>query len=297
MKVVYSHRYAIDIGPHVFPTRKYPLVHDALVERGIVGVGELVEPAAASWDDLALVHARDYLTRVRRGTLSPVEIAELEIPWSEAIADGFRLMTGGTATAARLALDEGLAAHIGGGFHHAFADHGEGFCLFNDIALAIRVLRRDGLIHRAAVVDCDVHHGNGTAAIFTGDPATFTFSMHQEHNYPYVKPPSTLDVGLADRVGDDEYLAQLTANLPRVLEASPQLVCYLAGADPFIEDQLGGLSLTREGLRRRDRLVLGAAHEARVPVVVVLAGGYAWRLEDTVAIHVATIEEAFRIAD
>lgn len=292
MKVVYSHRYAIDIGPHVFPTRKYPLVHDALLERGIVGVSELVEPAAASWDDLALVHAPDYLTKVRLGTLSPVDIAELEIPWSEAMAEGFRLMAGGTVTAARLALEEGLAAHVGGGFHHAFADHGEGFCLFNDVALAIRVLRRDGQIDRAAAVDCDVHHGNGTAAIFAGDPATFTFSIHQEHNYPYPKPPSTLDIGLADQAGDDEYLAQLTANLRRVLEARPQLVCYLAGADPFVGDQLGGLSLTREGLRRRDRLVLGAAREAGVPVVVVLAGGYAGRLDDTVAIHVATIEEA-----
>jgi acetoin utilization deacetylase AcuC-like enzyme len=295
MKVVYSHRYTLDIGDHVFPTRKYPLVHDVLLESGIIHPAEVVEPETASWEELSLVHTPTYLGKIRNGELSPMDIARLEIPASEAIAEGFRLMSGGTVLASRLALDGRVAAHIGGGFHHAFAGHGEGFCLFNDVAVAIRVLQREGRVKRAAVVDCDVHHGNGTAMIFAEDPAVFTFSMHQENNYPAEKPPSRLDIGLADGTRDEEYLALLADALPRVMEHGPDLIWYLAGADPFLEDQLGGLALSRTGLRRRDQLVLAAARQAGRPVVVVLAGGYARRVQDTVAIHVATLAEAATI--
>jgi acetoin utilization deacetylase AcuC-like enzyme len=200
-------------------------------------------------------------------------------------------MTGGTCQAAEVAFTRGVAVHLGGGLHHAFPNHGEGFCLFNDVAVAIRRLQRSGCVGRTAVVDCDVHHGNGTSFIFAGDPSVFTFSIHQQHNYPSWKPASDLDVGLADGASDDEYLARLAEALPRVVASSPDLIVYLAGSDPFGGDRLGGLSLTLDGLRRRDRLVLAAAAAAGVPVAIVLAGGYALRLEDTVTAHVNTVIE------
>jgi acetoin utilization deacetylase AcuC-like enzyme len=206
------------------------------------------------------------------------------------------LCAGGTLGTARCALSEGVAVHLGGGFHHAFPDHGEGFCLINDVAIAIAALRRDGVLGRALVVDLDVHQGNGTAAIFAGVPEVFTFSMHQESNYPAWKPPSDLDLGLEDGVKDEEYLALLSRHLPDIVDAhEPELAVYLAGADPYAEDQLGGLALTRDGLRRRDALVLETCRERDVPVAVTLAGGYARREADTVAIHVATVREASRV--
>jgi acetoin utilization deacetylase AcuC-like enzyme len=206
---------------------------------------------------------------------------------SPAVAEGFRLMTGGTQLAATFALADGVAVHLGGGLHHAFAGHGEGFCLLNDVAVSIRALQRDGHIRRAAVIDCDVHHGNGTAAIFAADSSVFTFSIHQQHNYPLFKPASDLDIGLADGTGDETYLHDLELVLPEVLASRPDLVYYLAGADPYREDQLGGLALSLEGLRHRDQMVLAATRE--VPVAIVLAGGYARQVDDTVAIHVATV--------
>ena len=289
MRVIYSDRYHIDIGRHVYPTIKYSLLHDALARQGGY---EFVEPSPVSWEDLALVHTPDYLEKVSTGTLSQEEVAQLEIPWSPAIVEGFRLMTGGTVSAAREALQRGVGVHIGGGFHHAFANHGEGFCLFNDVAVAIRVLQRDGAAARAAVVDGDVHHGNGTAMIFEHDPLVFTCSLHQQHNYPAFKPRSTLDIGLADGTGDDEYLDKLARALPQVMAWRPEIVFYLAGADPYEADQLGGLALTMDGLRRRDRQVFAACKTAGVPVVLTLAGGYARRVEDTIAIHEASISEA-----
>jgi acetoin utilization deacetylase AcuC-like enzyme len=299
MRVVYSPRYHIDIGAHVFPTIKYQAVQRALVTLGGL---TFVEPDAASWDLLGLVHTAEYLEKVRTGDFSVEEIAQLELPWAPAIVEGFRLMTGGTLLAAAHALERadsggrpqqhGLGLHIGGGFHHAFANHGEGFCLFNDVAVSIRALQREGRIRRAAIVDCDVHHGNGTAMIFDLDPSVFTFSMHQQHNYPAFKPRSSLDIGVEDRMQNVEYLAKLRQALPGVLATRPDIVYYLAGADPFEDDQLGGLALTKEGLRERDRIVLQACRSAGVPVVVTLAGGYARRLEDTVAIHRATFEVA-----
>ena len=294
MTVVYSDRYHIDLGGHVYPTAKYHRLYRAALEQGLITPADIIEPTQASWEELSLVHTAGYLSKVRTGSLSSEDIAQLELPWSEEMADCFRLMAGGTIAAARTAATRGgpdTVLHIGGGLHHAFPDHGEGFCLFNDVAVAIRVLQHEKLVSRAAVIDCDVHHGNGTAFIFAGDASVFTCSLHQEHNYPAVKPPGSLDVGLADGLGDTAYLEALNQALPHVLSHRPEIVLYLAGADPFKEDQLGGLRLTFNGLRARDRAVMAAVGGAGIPVVVTLAGGYARRVEDTVAIHLATLEE------
>ena len=304
--IVYSARYRIDIGLHVFPTEKYQLVLARLLETGVIAPSDVVEPDPASWDDLALVHTPEYLDKLRTGSMAIEDIAQLELPWSPEIVEGFRLMTGGTIRAACRACGaetrsqnvevrnaEGVAVHIGGGLHHAFPNHGEGFCPFNDVAVAVRVLQRRG-IERAAIVDLDVHHGNGTAFIFESDPRVFTFSMHQQHNYPMWKPRGSLDIGLPDGAHDATYLAALERALPSVLAHQPACVFYLAGADPYEDDQLGGLRLTRAGLRARDRMVVEAVRGASIPLIVVLAGGYARRVDDTVAIHVTTIEEALR---
>ncbi len=290
MRVVFSPRYHLDIGPHVWPTAKYVLIRERLLAGGHAAPSDFIEPEPTAWDDLGLVHTADYLDQIRTGRLSPDDVARLELPFSSDIADGFRLMTGGTQLAARFALADGVSVHLGGGFHHALADHGEGFCLFNDVAVSIRELQRDGRIRRAAVVDCDVHHGNGTARIFHDDPSVFTFSIHQQHNYPLYKPASDLDIHLADGTGDDAYLHELELAMPEVMASKPDLIYYLAGADPYCEDQLGGLALSPEGLRHRDRVVLDAAGET--PMAIVLAGGYAWRIEDTVSIHTSTVIEA-----
>ncbi len=318
----------MDIGPHVFPTRKYSLIQAALIERGLFPPADFIEPEPATWDELALVHTREYLAKMRDGTLSPEDIAQLELPWSRAMVEGFRLMVGGTVMAARLACGLNgalsipnckLSIHVGGGLHHAFPNHGEGFCPFNDVAVAVRVLQQQGT-ERLAIVDLDVHQGNGTAFIFNpggappppttrshggarayreqdvadgiADRRVFTFSMHQQHNYPMWKPRGSLDVGLPDGTHDEAYLEALERALPVVMASDPQCVLYLAGADPYEDDQLGGLRLSREGLRRRDCLVIDAVRTAGVPLVITLAGGYARNVEDTVAIHVATIEEA-----
>jgi len=301
LKVVYSARYRIDIGPHVFPTLKYSLIHARLLEAGVIQPQDSVEPEPASWDELALVHTPEYLGKMRGGTMTPEDVAQLELPWSIEMVEGFRLMTGGTIKAARIAcgLDEfriqnsEFGVHIGGGFHHAFPNHGEGFCPFNDVAVAATVLQSRGL-ERIAIVDLDVHHGNGTAFVFESDPRVFTFSMHQQHNYPLWKPRGSLDIGLPDGAHDATFLRELERALPAVIAHAPQCVFYLAGADPYEDDQLGGLRLTKDGLRRRDRLVIDTVRRAGVPLVIVLAGGYARHVEDTVAIHVATIEEAAR---
>jgi acetoin utilization deacetylase AcuC-like enzyme len=289
----------MDIGPHVFPTRKYSLIQAALVERGLFHASDFIEPEPASWDALALVHTGEYLAKMRDGTMSPEDIAQLELPWSREMVEGFRVMVGGTVLAAKMAcgFDESptpnskFSIHVGGGLHHAFANHGEGFCPFNDVAVAARVLQQLGL-ERMAIVDLDVHHGNGTSFIFESDSRVFTFSMHQQHNYPMWKPRGSLDIGLPDGTHDETYLKELARALPDVIASDPQCVFYLAGADPYEDDQLGGLRLTREGMRLRDRLVMDTVRAAGIPLVITLAGGYARKVEDTVAIHVATIEEA-----
>ena len=282
MRVVYSPQYEIALPGHVWPTTKYRRIADSLRARADV---LFVEPSLASWDALALVHTAEYLAKLRDNTLTAEDIATLELPWSQGLVDAFRLMVGGTIAAGRAALEDGVAAHIGGGLHHAFANHGEGFCPLNDVAIAVRVLGR-----RAAIVDLDVHHGNGTAMIFERDPSVFTFSMHQQHNYPLFKPRGSLDVGLEDGASDERYLSLLGDALPRVMAHEPAIVFYLAGADPFELDRLGGLKLTRAGLAERDRLVIAGVREAGLPLATVLAGGYAADVNDTVAIHTATIE-------
>jgi len=292
MHVVYSPRYLVDIGPHVFPTRKYQLVHARLLADGVIAPQDVVEPEPAAWDDLALVHTREYLTKLRDGTLTLEDIAQLELPWSSEMVEGFRVMVGGTVEAARIAVRQrGIVGHIGGGLHHAFPNHGEGFCPFNDVAIAIRALQHDG-IQRVAVIDLDVHHGNGTAFIFESDPTVFTFSMHQQYNYPMWKPRGSLDIGLVDGTADADYQRQLEEALPVVMASNPECLFYLAGADPYEQDQLGGLALTLDGLRARDRLVIEQARTNGLPMIVLLAGGYARDIGDTVAVHVATMKEA-----
>jgi len=294
IQAVYSNAYGIDLGLHVFPTEKYRLVYQQLERRGLVSRITWYEPQPLSWDDLARVHAREYLEQARTGAFSAAELAQLELPWSVPIVEGFRLMCGGTLTAAALAAGGGAApvVHLGGGFHHAFPAHGEGFCLFNDVAVAIRVLQDRGAIARAAIVDLDVHHGNGTAFTFETDSSVFTCSLHQQHNYPAFKPRGSLDIGLADGTTGEQYQAALERALVEVARFAPDLVIYLAGADPYQHDRLGGLRLTKDALRARDRSVFDWCRRANVPVATLLAGGYAYDTADTVDIHVGTVEEA-----
>lgn len=292
-RVVFDPSYEVEIGPHVFPTLKYRLIRDRLLGEEVISENDLVRPTPASDEQLLLVHSPEYVRKIGHGDLTMAEIIQLEVPFSDELAAASRLCAGGSILAGRLALEAGVAIHLGGGFHHAFPDHGEGFCLINDVAVAIRTLQAAGEMDRAVVVDLDVHHGNGTAAIFAGDDRTATFSMHQEWNYPMDKPPSDLDVGLRDATDDQEYLDLLSRSLPGLLERHrPELAFYLAGADPYREDQLGGLGLTLEGLVARDSFVLETLLDLKVPVAIVLAGGYARDTEDTISIHVATVRTA-----
>jgi acetoin utilization deacetylase AcuC-like enzyme len=298
MLVFYSPRYYADIGDgHVFPIRKFEMVRDRLLGEGTLSPENVVEPQPAAVEDLLLVHTEDYVTRLRAGALSPREIRRLGLPWSKALVRRSLLATSGTVNAARWALREGVGSNLAGGTHHAFPDHGEGFCVLNDVAVAVRVLRRDGLARRVAIVDLDVHQGNGTASIFEPDEEVFTFSMHGAKNYPLFKQRSTLDVELADGTGDEEYLRTLAHFLPRVFAHGPEAVFYLAGADPFAGDKLGRLALSVEGLRARDELVLRACKGRGVPVATVMSGGYAADTNDTVEIHCNTIRAAREIFD
>ena len=289
--IIWCPRYEVDIGKHVFPVEKYRLVKDRLEEDGWLEKARLESSEPATEEAILRVHTPAYWEKITAGAFTRSEERILEVPFSDDLREASVLCAGGTIRAGQLALAEGRAVHLGGGFHHAFADHGEGFCLLNDIAIAAAQLLAEGAAERIAVVDLDVHHGNGTAAIFADEPHVFTFSMHHQWNYPALKPPGDVDVGLEDGVGDKEYLGLLQEHLPRVFEEyGPQLVLYLAGADPYEGDQLGGLALTLEGLRARDELVLKTAAQAGVGVAVTLAGGYAIRASDTVAIHSATVE-------
>jgi acetoin utilization deacetylase AcuC-like enzyme len=291
--LVYHDGYDLNLGSHVFPSQKFRLIRERLLAEGFATPEDFVAPEPAPDEDLLLVHERGWIQRLKTGKLSYEEILQLEIPYSPEMARAFVLAAGGTTLAARLALEQGVAYNVGGGFHHAFPDHGEGFCAINDIAIGIRKLQREGKITRAMVVDCDNHHGNGTAAIFAGDPTVFTLSIHQYNNYPAQKPPSTVDVHLNDGVNDEEYLERLSAAYRFPLHGfHPELLVYVAGADPYREDQLGGLSLTLEGLKRRDRLVIETALREGTAVAIVLAGGYAVHLEDTVTIHANTAKVA-----
>jgi acetoin utilization deacetylase AcuC-like enzyme len=324
-KLTYSDDYYLPIGQHVFPAQKYRLVHQHLLESGTATAEDFLTPQPASDQDILLVHTPLYVNKLKTGTLSTREEMELEIPYSPELVRAFWLAAGGSILAADCALKDKIAINIGGGFHHAFPDHGEGFCMIHDVAVAIRRMQRDNKIRTAMTVDCDVHHGNGTAAIFAGTrtasqplpssaPPTlgisalsssnpelgrmrgahagdvFTISLHQENNYPPFKPPSSIDVDLPDGITDDDYLAWLDNALSSGLrQFMPDLICYIAGADPYREDQLGGLALTIEGLKRRDELVFQVAKAQGIPVMVTYAGGYAQRVEDTVTIHCNTV--------
>ena len=274
---------------HRFPLAKYTLLRDRVIAEGIVPAERVLEPEGVTDDELRLVHTADYVDRFNTGRLDPAGERRIGFPWSPALVERSRRAVGGTVAASRHALAHGMAMNLAGGTHHAFADHGEGFCVYNDIAIAIRLLKRDARIRRAVVIDLDVHQGNGTHAIFAGDEDVYTFSMHGGKNYPFHKVPGTLDVELADRTGDEEYLRLLQDSLPRVLAAAaPDLVLYIAGADPHEGDALGRLALTFDGLARRDAYVLGQCREIGVPVAITIGGGYGKRIEDTVAVHAAT---------
>jgi acetoin utilization deacetylase AcuC-like enzyme len=297
LKLIYDDRYDLNLGAHVFPSQKYRLVYERLLKDGIATAEDFLKPAPANDEDILRVHSQDYVYKLKTGSLTRAEVMRMEVPYSEELIEACWLAAGGSILAARRALEDGFSANIGGGFHHAYPDHGEGFCVIHDVAVAIRKMQADGTIERAMVVDTDVHQGNGTAAIFGGDGAVFTLSIHQEHNYPYPKPPSTVDVNLPDGTGDADYLAILEKYLHRSFdEFSPQLLFYVAGADPYREDQLGGLTLTMDGLARRDALVTDYAQRNQVPTAITLAGGYARRVEDTVSIHVNTIKAAIQAA-
>jgi acetoin utilization deacetylase AcuC-like enzyme len=297
LKLIYDERYDLNLGAHVFPSQKYRLVYERLLQEGIASQEDFLKPMPASDEDILRVHSQDYLYKLKTGSLTRAEVMRMEVPYSTELIEACWLAAGGSILSARRALEEGFSANLGGGFHHAYPDHGEGFCVIHDVAVAIRKMQADGAIERAMVVDTDVHQGNGTAAIFGGDETVFTMSIHQEHNYPYPKPPSTVDVNLPDGMGDADYLAILEKYLHRSFdEFSSQLLFYVAGADPYGEDQLGGLALTMEGLARRDALVMGYAQRNQVPTAVTLAGGYARKLDDTVSIHVNTIKAAIQAA-
>jgi|ERR1035438_6674393 acetoin utilization deacetylase AcuC-like enzyme len=316
-KLIYSDAYYLPIGEHVFPAEKYRRIRDRLLVGGNAEPSDFLEPQPAADNDILLVHSPEYVQKLKTGTLSQREQMELEIPYSQDLVRAFWLAAGGSMLAARQALIDRVSINIGGGFHHAFPDHGEGFCMIHDVAVAIRRLQRDGKIRTAMTVDCDVHQGNGTAAIFAtkrapGDPLpsasgspvatpgarrkntnagdVFTISLHQHNNYPMWKPPSSIDVDLPDGIGDDDYLAWLDNALSSGLRQSdPDLLCYIAGADPYKEDQLGGLCLTIDGLKKRDELVFRIAQARNIPVMVTFAGGYARSVEDTVTIHCNTV--------
>jgi acetoin utilization deacetylase AcuC-like enzyme len=323
-KLIYSDHYYLPIGAHVFPAEKYRRIHDRLISTGVADANDFLAPQPAADEDILLVHTPEYVKKLKTGTLSAREAMEMELPYSRDLVDAFWLAAGGSILAARQCMADKVCLNIGGGFHHAYPDHGEGFCMIHDVAVAIRRLQKDGMIRTAMTVDCDVHHGNGTAAIFAGTktesaplpsvPAStggktgagkmrgthagdvFTISLHQHNNYPAYKPPSSIDVDLPDGVGDDDYLAWLDNALSSGLrQFEPDLICYIAGADPYKEDQLGGLSLTIEGLKKRDELVFRVARARDIPVMVTYAGGYARKVDDTVTIHSNTIIAAKEI--
>ncbi len=294
MRFVYSDRYRINIGAHVFPTEKYSMVRERLLADGQAAPEDFIEPPEPNIDDIRLVHTREYVDDMLNLRWSQRTVrSELPLTWE--IVQGFFLFGAGTIVTCRIALEDRVCMHIGGGFHHAFADHGEGFCYVNDIAVGVRKMQQEKRIERAAVIDCDLHQGNGTARIFQDDESVFTFSIHQEHLYP-IKEQSNLDIGLDDETSDGEYLRRLGEAVPAILDGHrPDLVVYVAGADPYRYDQLGTLRLTKRGLAMRDRLVIEGCHRRGIPLAVVTAGGYALDTKDTGEIHYNTARECLRV--
>jgi acetoin utilization deacetylase AcuC-like enzyme len=296
-KLVYHERYDLNLGAHVFPSQKFRLIAEALLAEGIATKADFLRPEPASDEDILRVHTADWVRKLKTGTLTASEVMKLEVPYSPELVEAVWLAAGGTILAAQSALRDGFGANLGGGFHHAYPGHGEGFCAIHDVAVAIRRLQADKAVRKAMVVDTDVHHGNGTAAIFAGDESVFTISIHQENNYPPHKPPSNIDLNMWDRADDAEYLGELIPVVRKSLDDfRPDIVFYVGGADPFCEDQLGGLALTKRGLSERDRKVFEEVRRRGIPLATTLAGGYARRVEDTVRIHVNTILAAREVA-
>jgi len=295
-RIFYSPYYYADIGEnHVFPIKKFELVRDNLLEDGTLLPAEIFEPQPAEIEDVLLVHTEDYISRLRGGTLTAKEIRKLGLPWSNSLVRRSFLAVSGTISAAKHALGNGVASNLAGGTHHAFPDRGEGFCVLNDVAVAIEVLKREKPAKRFLIIDCDVHQGNGTAFIFKDDEDVFTFSMHGAKNYPLFKEISSLDIELPDRTLDKEYLETLNEALPRIFLHNPDIIFYLGGADPFERDKLGRLALTMNGLMKRDEAVLSFARERDVPIVTVMSGGYAQDIKDTVEIHCNTIRAVKKV--
>ncbi len=296
-KLIYHERYDLNLGAHVFPSQKYRLIEKKLISDKIANRGDFLRPESASETDLLRVHTHDWIGKLKAGTLTLSDVMKLEVPYSPELVGAFWLAAGGTILAAQCAMQDGFGCNLGGGFHHAHANHGEGFCAIHDVAVSIRRLQADGSIQRAMVVDTDVHHGNGTAAIFGKDHSVFTLSIHQLNNYPAYKPPSNVDLDLSDGVADQEYLDTLFPAVRDSIESfEPEIIFYVGGADPYCEDQLGGLRLSMEGLQSRDAAVFEEARKRQIPVATVLAGGYARHVEDTVQIHVNTILAARAVA-
>jgi acetoin utilization deacetylase AcuC-like enzyme len=296
-KLIYHERYDLNLGAHVFPSQKFRLIAEALLAERIATKEDFLRPEPASDEDILRVHTADWVRKLKTGTLSASEVMKLEVPYSPELVEAVWLAAGGTILAGQCALRDGFGANLGGGFHHAYPGHGEGFCAIHDVAVAIRRLQADKVIHKAMVIDTDVHHGNGTAAIFGGDDSVFTISIHQENNYPPHKPPSNIDLNMWDRADDVEYLGELIPVVQKSLDDfCPDIVFYVGGADPFCEDQLGGLALTKRGLSERDRKVFEEVRRRGIPVATTLAGGYARRVEDTVRIHINTILAARDVA-
>ena len=280
---------------HRFPAEKYQLLREAVEAAGVVSSDDLIVPTPATRNQLQRAHSDAYLDKVENGRFSPAEIRQIGLPWSPELVLRCKHSVGATIAACRVALQEGIATTLGGGTHHARREEGEGFCIYNDVAVAARTMQAEGRVQRVAVIDCDVHQGNGTAQITAGDDSIFTFSIHAEKNFPFQKIPSDLDIGLPDDTGDDAYLAALAPGIEETLARSqPDLVIYLAGADVFVGDRLGRLCLTKTGIGARDRLVLGRCRDAGVPVAVVMAGGYGRSIAETVAIQLQTVQIAAR---
>jgi acetoin utilization deacetylase AcuC-like enzyme len=291
MKAYYSDHFILPLPEgHRFPMPKYALLRQRVVEAELFAPQELLIAPAATDEQLERVHTADYVRRVTDGLLTEKEIRRIGFPWSPEMVERSRRSVGATVEACRSALKDGFAANLAGGTHHAYADHGEGYCVFNDVAVAARAMQAEGRLRRVVVLDCDVHQGNGTAAIFAGDRSVFTFSIHGQKNFPFHKEISSLDIGLPDGAGDDVFLDALQAGVQQSLEqANADLVIYLAGADPFFDDRLGRLKLTKSGLEERDRLVFAACRESGIPVAITMAGGYSRNVEDTVDIHFHTL--------
>ena len=294
MKIFYTDQFVLPLPEgHRFPMQKYTLLHQRVALAGLASAEDLRVPEAASDEQILRAHEAGYLERVKDGLLSEKEIRRIGFPWSPQMVERSRRSVGGTIAASRYALEDQVAVNLAGGTHHAYPDHGEGYCVFNDVAVAVRDMQAKGRIRRAVIIDCDVHQGNGTAAIFQNDPSVFTFSIHGEKNFPLEKEVSDLDIALPDGSEDEHYLDSLQTGVRLAIErAGADLAVYLAGADPFSGDRLGRLKLSKAGLQARDRLIFRKCSEAGLPIAVTMAGGYARQVEDTVDIHFQTVKIA-----